>query len=267
MVTGESMEQLAWPSLWRAASQSQHFMLYNWSIFPAQIIFFTKMFHSNISFKSSELRKYSKQISLPSLLSCKKIFTIFISSKAANYSRPCCSCFLKAAKRSNPNIIYISSELRLPYSTKASPKFNFNFFHLTSPKIFKQNIQPKYSTKNIQPKYLIQNHKLFPSYVSWVPLKYETQLLNLNTSPKIFHPKYSTKIFHPKYSTQNIPPTKHPKLFFQLGPWARLTHQQRRGASALWARALIFTNWAIRSQTAHQFPTVFLRFSTVSLLV
>ena len=181
MVTGESMEQLAWPSLWRAASQSQHFMLYNWSIFPTQIIFFTKMFHSNISFKSSELRKYSKQISLPSLLSCKQIFTIFISSKAANYSRPCCSCFLKAAKRSNSNIIYISSELRLPYSTKASPKFNFNFFHLTSPKIFKPNTQPKYSTKNIQPNYLIQNHKLFPSY-----LLSSAQIWNPIVKPKYF---------------------------------------------------------------------------------
>ena len=140
------------------------------------------MFHSNISFKSSELRKYSKQISLPCLLSCKKIFTIFISSKAANYSRPCCSCFLKAAKRSNSNIIYISSELRLPYSTKASPKFNFNFFHLTSPKIFKPNTQPKYSTKNIQPNYLIQNHKLFPSY-----LLSSAQILN-----PIVKPKYCT---------------------------------------------------------------------------
>ena len=120
------------------------------------------MFHSNISFKSSELRKYSKQISLPSLLSCKQIFTIFISSKAANYSRPCCSCFLKAAKRSNSNIIFISSELRLPYSTKASPKFNFNFFHLTSPKIFKPNTQPKYSTKKYSTQLFNTKSQAFP---------------------------------------------------------------------------------------------------------
>ena len=34
--------------------------------------------------------------------------------------------------------------------------------------------------------------------------------------------------------------------------------EQRQGASALWARTLIFANWAIRSSATHQFSTGFL---------
>ena len=84
MVTGESMEQLAWPSLWRAASQSQHFMLYNWSIFPAknyflhknvslkyflQVFWVAKIFQTNIAAMPSELQKNLHNIHL--LEGCK----------------------------------------------------------------------------------------------------------------------------------------------------------------------------------------------------
>ena len=172
MVTGESMEQLAWPSLWRARLLNP-----NTLCFTIEVFFRPKLFSS---------QKCFTQIFPSSLLSCENIpnkyrcHPFWVANKSTQYSSPrrlqnisvhVALAFWRLRKDPTQiSSIFLLSwgshippkhrqNLTLTFSISPHPKYSNQIFSLNIPlKIFNPNIQYKITS--------------FSHPTSWVPLKY-----------------------------------------------------------------------------------------------